>query len=217
MTYTLVVFFLLGHGPGEGRFEKSVTPISDYTTCMHLEHAINLKDFPAPCHLQGSQGEDRDMTPAVSEEMLAQLKKMHSEMVAEGVNGWPVTVGAVIGRWQMPACQKSAFFVASFSKPPQQQDHQRWRSRRSLMRHGRRVAPGRSAINNPKNVPSFSTSSRQPSSPPLHHQQRRISATAGTPTRTTTVRASPHHQQRRRPAGLIRSKARRPKPSATAR
>jgi hypothetical protein len=96
MTYTLVVFFLLGHGPGEGRFEKSVTPISDYTTCMHLEHAINLKDFPAPCHLQGSQGEDRDMTPAVSEEMLAQLKKMHSEMVAEGVNGWPVTVGAVI-------------------------------------------------------------------------------------------------------------------------
>jgi hypothetical protein len=46
MTYTLVVFFLLGHGPGEGRFEKSVTPISDYTTCMHLEHAINLKDSP---------------------------------------------------------------------------------------------------------------------------------------------------------------------------
>jgi hypothetical protein len=36
------------------------------------------------------------MTPAVSEEMLAQLKKMHSEMVAEGVNGWPVTVSAVI-------------------------------------------------------------------------------------------------------------------------
>lgn len=46
MTYTLIVYFMLGFGPDTGLYERSVTPIADYATCERLESAINQSGSP---------------------------------------------------------------------------------------------------------------------------------------------------------------------------